>query len=71
MTRRVPHDFLRHTADIDAGAAKRPVLNYTNGRTILSRSSCVRDTTAATADYEEIKSIKHLLSPSSTFKNLC
>jgi hypothetical protein len=47
------------------------MLNHTNGRPILSRSTCVRDTTAATADYKEIKSIKHLLSPSSTFKNLC
>ncbi len=71
VTRRVPHDFLRHTADIDAGAAKRPMLNDTNSRTILCRSSCVGDTTAATADYKEIKSIKHLLSPSSMFKNLC
>ena len=71
MTRRVPHDFLRHAADVDAGSAKWPIFNYADRCTVFSRSACVRDAATSTADNEKIKLIRQLLSPSSTFKNVC
>ena len=58
----VPHDFFRDTTDIYAGATERPRLYDGCLRSILGRTLCVSQPTAATADYQKIIFFGHSFS---------
>jgi len=51
----VPHDFLGHATNIDAGTAQRPGLDNRDSRTILGRAPRMGDATAATTNDYKIK----------------
>ena len=50
VTRRVPHDLLGHTAHVDAGAPKAPMLDYCDSCAVLCGTPGVCNTAAATTD---------------------
>ena len=52
VVRRVPHQLLRHAADVDAGSAERARLDHGRFRTILGRALRVGQAAAAAADDE-------------------
>ena len=59
MACRVPHDLLRHAANIDAGAPEPPIFDERDLRAILRGAARMRNTAAAAADHDEIKMLFH------------
>ena len=51
VMRGVPHDLLRHAADIDAGAAKRTRFDGCRLYTVFSRPLCMCQAAAAATDH--------------------
>ena len=60
---RVPHDFLRDAADVDAGAAEPPALDDDRFLAVFRRPFGGRQTAAATAYRDEIESSLHSAPP--------
>src|SRR5210317_1818275 len=63
LLRRVPHDLLRHTAYIYAGATQRAILDDARFCAILCRSLGMCEPTAAATNNENVVSFRHLISP--------
>jgi len=56
VVRRVPHDLLWHTANIDTGSAERAVLDNRCTRSVLRRSLRMSKAATAATDNQQIKS---------------
>jgi hypothetical protein len=54
---RVPHHFLRHATDVNAGAAEPPGLNDGHAGAVFRGAARMRDTTAAATDDDKIEFI--------------
>ena len=59
LLRRVPHDFFRYAAHINAGAAERFVLDDGCFRAVFRGALCVGETTTATADDDQVELFFH------------
>ena len=57
---RVPHHFLRHATDIDAGPPQPAVLENRHARTVLGRALGGRETAAAATKYNQIERLHPL-----------
>jgi hypothetical protein len=60
MLSRVPHDFLRDAADIDAGATERSVLDHGSVDPVLGRPLRMGETTTAAAQHNQLESNRHV-----------
>ena len=56
---RIPHHFFRHTANVDAGAAERPLFHDCGFRPVFRCALRVGQPTAASADHEHVISFRH------------